>query len=75
MVFERPISDLMVDKLTEGGSINNAYHLDNWRLIKSNRQIEVKIEFPEGQSVAAAGANNTRTHVEVRLFGAKTRVK
>lgn len=74
ILFERPIADIMSDE-SERGS-NRGYNLENFRLIKGDRKLEIVLDYPEGQSVQAAGAAGTpRHHVEVRLIGSKTKVK
>lgn len=71
VVFERPVRDIM----SESSEDAKAYELSNWRLIKGDRLLEVKLEYPEGLSVAASGAGEDTHYVEVRLIGTKTRVK
>lgn len=71
IVFERPVRDLMA----ESDNDPKTYALTNWRLIKGDRLLEVKLEYPEGLSVAASGSTKDTHYVEVRLIGTKTRVK
>ncbi len=74
IVFERPVADLMADE-SERGS-DRGYDLENWRLLKGGSKLTIQLEYPEGQSVQAAGAAGTpRHHVEIRLIGTKIRTK
>lgn len=71
IVFERPVRDLMAESEEDP----KIYNLTNWRLIKGDRLLEIKLEYPEGLSVAASGSTLDTHYVEVRLIGTKTRVK
>lgn len=74
IVFERPVADLMSEESERGA--DRGYNLENWRLIVGDRKFEITMEYPEGQSVQAAGiAGTPRHHVEVRLIGTKTKTK
>lgn len=72
IVFERPVRDLMSESTDDA---SQPYELSNWRLIKGDRMLEIKLEYPEGISVTASGSGVATHYVEVRLLGTKTRVK
>lgn len=72
VVFERPVRDLMAESTDDA---SRPYPLSNWRLIKGDRKLEIKLEYPEGVGVSASGVGLATHYVEVRLLGTKTRVK
>lgn len=69
-LLKRQVADVMADSLEDGVGANYL-QLKNWALIKADRELNVKLEFPEGQSVA----NDKKYHVEVKLYGFQTRVR
>ena len=71
VVFKRPVEDLLLDGIIEGGSEDNSYKLNNWKVIVAGRPFNIQLEYAEGLSMGAA----KKYFFEVRMFGAKTVLK
>lgn len=73
-LFSYPVADLLLDGVQQGSPKQNAYVLDNWKLIEAGRPFTVQLEYAEGLSIPAANATAGigKWFVEIRLYGSST---